>query len=218
MSSYKNFASHFKNKSYTLSVVTAFVFLFISFILNFYAGLYAAKNASNHVTDIILSNIPVFDVSAIFAYGPFLMWFFVAYLGFKEPQKVPFVVKSIALFVIIRSGFIMLTHLGPFPTQIPIDNYGAAVLEKFTLGADLFFSAHTGLPFLMALVFWDNRKLRNFFIILAIMFGAVVLMGHLHYSIDVASAFFITYSIYRLSQIFFPKDYKIFYSGIYSQK
>jgi hypothetical protein len=42
------------------------------------------------------------------------------------------------------------------------------------------------------------------------MFGIVVLLGHLHYSIDVLSAFFITYSIYHICELFFKTDKKIF--------
>jgi hypothetical protein len=67
-----------------------------------------------------------------------------------------------------------------------------------------------GLPFLIALVFWDNKVLRTSFISLAIILGAVSLMGHLHYSIDVLAAFFITYSIYHLAERFFKKDKEMY--------
>jgi hypothetical protein len=39
-----------------------------------------------------------------------------------------------------------------------------------------------------------------------LVFGVVVLLGHLHYSIDVLSAFFISYGIYRIAEIIFHKD------------
>ena len=35
-------------------------------------------------------------------------------------------------------------------------------------------------------------------------------MAHFHYSIDVLSAFFITYTIYHLARFFFEKDYLLF--------
>ncbi len=43
---------------------------------------------------------------------------------------------------------------------------------------------------------------------------AVVRRGHLHYSIDVAAAFFITYSIYHIAIRWFKKDKEIFETGL----
>ena len=84
------------------------------------------------------------------------------------------------------------------------------ISKKLTSGGDLFFSSHTGLPFLAALLFWEHKIYRYIFLALSLIFGAVVLLGHLHYSIDVFSAFFITYGIYHISRTFFKKDLKLF--------
>lgn len=182
-----------------------------SFVINFYAAIYSATRASNSVTDIVLSNIPVYDVDGTFIYGPMIFWTFIITFCITEPKRAPFVLKSIALFILIRSIFISLTHIGPDPTQIEISS---SIIRKFSSGADLFFSAHTGLPFLMALVFWNHKVVRILSVLTAIFFGIVVLAGHLHYSIDVVSAFFITYSIFRLAEIFFPKDRVLLSDGI----
>jgi hypothetical protein len=122
-----------------------------------------------------------------------------------EPKRLPFTLKSLALFTLIRSAFIILTHLAPFPARVmlPTEN----LIDMFTFGGDLFFSAHTGGPFLMALIFWDHKYIRYICLAASVMFGVVVLLGHLHYSIDVFAAFFITYSIYCLSKYFFKKDF-----------
>lgn len=204
---------YFSDKSFVLSTCAGFLMLFASFIINFYAGTYATEKASSPVLDIILSNIPVFDVSIFFIYGPAVLWTFVAILCLREPKRIPFVLKSIALFVLIRSFFITLTHIGPFPDQTFI-NLSNDLIGKFTFGGDLFFSAHTGLPFLMALAFWKDFGLRIFFITSAIFFGIIVLLGHLHYSIDVMSAFFITYSIYHIALWVFKKDSEMFDNGL----
>jgi hypothetical protein len=87
-------------------------------------------------------------------------------------------------------------------------------LNKLLFGADSFFSGHTGMPFLGALVFWDDKLVRWVYILASIFFAIVVLLGHLHYSIDVFSAFFITYSIYRIADISFNKDKEVFERGI----
>ncbi|MBI2099852.1 MAG: hypothetical protein HYT48_00750 [Candidatus Vogelbacteria bacterium] len=204
---------YFSNKQFLISFGGSVLLLLASLVVNFYAGIYATEKASNYVTDIILDNIPVFNVDLVFIYGPLVLWSFVLIIFFNRPQTVPFTVKSIALFVLVRSMFITLTHIGPFPDAATID-YTSDFVKKFTFGGDLFFSAHTGLPFLMALVFNQNRKWRAFFALAAVFFGAIVLMGHLHYSIDVLSAFFITYTIFHIAKYIFKKDHELFNNGL----
>jgi membrane-associated phospholipid phosphatase len=185
------------------------IFFGLSLVANYYAGIYATIKASNPVTDIILDNIRVYDVDTIFIYGPIALWIFVAILCFVKPKRIPFILKSIALFVFTRSVFISLTHIAPSLTVTDI-NYTSKIIRDFTFGGDLFFSAHTGLPFLMALIFAKNRTLLILFTLTAIFFGVIVLMGHVHYSIDVLSAFFITYTIFHLAKYFFKKDWEAF--------
>src|SRR6266576_2261382 len=108
--------THFRDSAFLWSFFFSICILVVALIINFYAGLYATKSASNAVTDIVLSNIRVYDVDGIFIYGPWVFWVFVAGVLAFKPQKVPFAVKSIALFVIIRAVFISLTHIAPFPT------------------------------------------------------------------------------------------------------
>ena len=124
-----------------------------------------------------------------------------------EPRKIPFVAKSVSLFIVIRSIFITLTHLGPFPERIITDP--AKLLSYFNSGGDYFFSGHTGLPFLIALIFWENRKIRYISLLTSALFAISVLLGHLHYSIDVFSAFFISYGIFHISINLFSKDYQL---------
>lgn len=198
------------SKRFTISMLDSFIFLSLSLIANFYAGTFATFRAGNSVQDIVLSNIPVFDVQSIFIYGPVVMWFVLLIYCINKPHKIPFILKSIALFILIRSTFISLTHIGPFPDRLLSNGESPDWLRLFTFGGDLFFSAHTGLPFLLALIFWKEKALRIIFIATSIFFGIIVLMGHLHYSIDVLSAFFITYTIYNLSKWLFKNDFAFF--------
>ena len=199
------------NREYIVSVGLSFLFLAGSAFINFFASIYATDRISNPVADIVLSNIPVYDVDGIFIYGPLVLIAVIVWLCLSQPKYLPFICKSLALFIVIRSGFVSLTHIAPFPTRIGISP--SNIVSFFTSGNDLFFSGHTGIPFLMALIFWRDPFWRYFFIILSVFFGIIVLMGHLHYSIDVASAFFITYSVFHIAARIFSRDLRVFYEG-----
>lgn len=206
----RKYRSCYENKGFIFSIILGFVFLFVSLIINFYAGTYAAEKASSPVTDIILSNTRVYDLDGTFIYGFVGFWAFVTLLSVVYfPQKIPFILKSVALFVVVRSVFITLTHIGPFATHAVLNISPQSIVYDFTFGGDLFFSAHTGIPFLIALIFWREKYLRILFIASSIFFGMVVLLAHLHYSIDVLSAFFITYTIHHMAKTFFKKDFSL---------
>ncbi len=205
----KNLA-YLKSKKYAIAIIDGFILLGLALVANFYAGTFATFRAGNSVQDIVLSNIPVFDVQDIFVYGPVIMWVVLLVYCFNKPHQIPFILKSIALFIIIRSTFVSLTHIGPYPDRLIMGADSPDWIKLFTFGGDLFFSAHTGLPFLLALIFWKEKALRILFIATSIFFGIIVLMGHLHYSIDVLSAFFITYTIYHISVWLFKNDFAMF--------
>jgi hypothetical protein len=211
----------FTDKKFIRLFVEAFTLLFLSLIANYYAAHFAFRNASNHVEDIILSNIPVYDVDTVFIWGPIVFWIIVSYFLIIDPKKIPFTIKATALFVFIRSLFISLTHLGPFPDRTQLNDFSGQALADFlridpetssvfSSGGDLFFSGHTGIPFLLGLVFWQFPKLRWFCVMSAVFFGIIVLLGHLHYSIDVAAAFFITYTISHMARFLFRSDKEYF--------
>lgn len=199
----------FSDPSFVRRVIFGLALLIGSLVVNFYAGTYASHQASNPVTDIILSNTQAYDLDGTFIYGIFALVAFITVLCLEKPQRAPFVLKSVTLFVLIRSLFITLTHIAPYPNRVIIDP--ASFMNEFSFGGDLFFSGHTGLPFLMAFVFWDDIRLRVFFSLASVFFGIVVLLAHLHYSIDVLAAFFITYTIYKLAVLGFPRDFRIFH-------
>ena len=200
--------SYWSRQAFRRSVFLGFMFLATALVINSFADTYTTHHASNHVTDIILDNTRVYNVDFIFVEGITIFWAFIFLLQIREPKTLPFALKSVALFILIRSIFVSLTHLA-IPPQHSFTDPGY-LFKKFTSQDDLFFSSHTGAPFLFALIYWENKWLRAMFLLASVFFGTAVLLGHLHYSIDVFAAFFITYGIFDIARYFFRKDLALF--------
>jgi|ERR1035437_1642435 membrane-associated phospholipid phosphatase len=210
MQAYK---AYFTDRNYLASFFSGFVLLGVSLVTQFFINGYVTRSISEPVTDIVLSNTRVYDVGGIFVYGAVLLVFVGLFAGIKKPNRLPFAFKSVAVFVLIRSIFISLTHISPFPTHALISSvfFNKEAFNGIFTGNDLFFSGHTGLPFLLSLMVWNiDKKLRYVFLGFSFLFAVIVLLGHLHYSIDVLSAFFITYSIFNICKYFFKKDWQLF--------
>lgn len=207
----KDRTSYLTDLAFLLQAGLSLVLFAASIATTWVAGIYATENASNPVADIILSNTPVFNLSGVFILGTIVFVAFVIGILTIDPKRVPFTLLSLALFFFVRSAFVTFTHLGPFPERDLVDG---AIASRFIVGSDFFFSGHTGGPFLLALLFWRERVLRTIFLGTSILFGIVVLLAHLHYTIDVAAAFFITYSIFRMAEFLFPSAHYLFYKGL----
>ncbi len=194
------------------SVAEGVLLLVGTFFILTIAGAYTVSVAGNGVNDLILDYLKPRDVNFIFIDLAVVFTCFIIALFVYEPKWLPFVMRALALFYLIRSAFMVLTHLGPIPEQtlINTDNF---LLEHLTFKHDYFFSGHTGLPFLFTLMFWHRKWLRFFFLASSLAGGAAVLFGHLHYSIDVFAAFFITYGIFHIAQKFFSHEYELFLQG-----
>jgi hypothetical protein len=206
------FKKYFTDRQFIFLFTGGVLLIVASVVIQFFVSGYVARSSSSPVTDIILSNTRVYDIGGIFVWGTVALFIFVLLIALRHINYSPFIMKSIALFTMIRSVFVSLTHISPFPIHAAIEStfFQKEVFYGIFTGNDLFFSGHTGVPFLLALIFWENKKLRIVFLGFSVLFATVVLLGHLHYSIDVLSAYFITYSIFHICQIIFKRDLKLF--------
>src|SRR5438552_1616023 len=109
---------YFSDNSFLMSFFSGLLLLGVSFVVQFLSTDYVTSIQSTPVTDIILSNTRVYNVDGIFVYGTVILFFIGIFLAIIHIHKVPFTMKSIALFILIRSVFVILTHIGPFPTQV----------------------------------------------------------------------------------------------------
>ena len=85
----KSWRNMIRDRRFIKSTIISFLFLFSSIIINFIAGTYATEKASLPVTDIILSNIRVYNVGSIFIFGPIILFIFIVILLIYNPKKIP---------------------------------------------------------------------------------------------------------------------------------
>ncbi len=198
--------AHWQERDFFISGTIGFLLLAFSFYLNNIANNYIKTLPDTTVSDLILSNTRVYNVNFVLTYGVLLFAIISFVMVLNDPASIPFLFKSMALFITVRAIFMISTHLGQFQPQIPLTSGSIFDLLGGGNGGGLFFSGHTGLPFLFALIFWPSIRKRIFFLAGSAVFGTSMLLGHLHYTIDVLAAFFITYAIYKMSSSFFKKD------------
>jgi hypothetical protein len=198
-------------KARVRSLCVAFVLLALALIFQSYASAYSIRNSEHFVGDIFLDNFPAVDLNAIIVEGALIA--IAASIGILlvNPRYLTFALKASALLIAVRAFFVAATHLGIYPNQIVPDPSGWADSLYLSLGLEggYFFSAHTALPFLMGLIFWDKRPLRFIYFGASLLFGFSVLLAKVHYSIDVFAAPFITYSLFKAAQYMFLEDYRL---------
>lgn len=208
--SYRDFLK--KDKLYSL--LTAFLMLGVAFafehVASVYAYSYLARPTSVYVGDILLDNLPVVNLNLIIIEGALVCIVLGTLFVFSKPRYILFTLKTVALFIATRAFFTSLTHIGIYPGAI---NPGAGFLDSIYIYLDFqtgfFFSGHTGLPFLMALIFWREPLPRTILLSLSFIFAVAVLLAHVHYSIDVFAAPFMVYGIFTIAKKFFPRDYAL---------
>ncbi|MDD5133197.1 MAG: phosphatase PAP2-related protein [Candidatus Nanoarchaeia archaeon] len=184
-------------------ILISLVFLLISTVLDYAAGIYVSEIPGVVAPDLILDNIPTVDLDFIFTYGMIFMilvlFIYPLLFRVKDLHKV---ISQFSLLIMVRSAFTCFTHL-----KVPSDalTFNTPYIISFlTFQNDLFFSGHTAIAFLGFLLF-KGEKIRYFFLITSIIMGITVLLMHVHYSIDVFSAFFITYGTFKIGKWIFNK-------------
>jgi len=200
----------FWTREHVRSLVNALILLALATVFQFYASAYVERTPGNPAVDLFLGILPVVNLNFLIVEGALAAIALSVILVLAKPQYLLFTLKAGAIFIATRAMFIAVTHIGIYPGQINPDvGFFDRIYTGLGLEAGFFFSGHTGLPLLMALILWNKKFWRYAYIILSIVFGIAVLFAHIHYTMDVLAAPYMTYGIFKMSQYFFPEDYKM---------
>ncbi|MBU6262933.1 MAG: hypothetical protein KGO00_08050 [Bacteroidetes bacterium] len=183
----------FRNKTI---IALLLVTIILTLLPTFFA--FIEKREGMVLQDYLLDAIPAMDVSIPTFIIIWTVVILVLYRIYQNPRLFLVVAYGFILMCLARILTISLLPLNP-PTGIitlqdPIANiaYGG---NGIFITKDLFYSGHTGNMFLFFLCLeakWDKIiTLTASFLI-----GLLVLIQHIHYSIDVFAAFIFTYFIY----------------------
>jgi len=183
----------FRNKTIIALILVAII---LTLLPAFFA--FIEKREGMVLQDYVLDAIPAIDVSIptfVIIWSTVLLVFFRIY---QNPRLFLVIAYGFILMCLARVLTISMLPLNPPAGLIvlkdPIANiaYGG---NGIFITKDLFYSGHTGNMFLFFLCL--ERKWDKIFALTAsFLVGILVMIQHIHYSIDVIAAFIFTYFIY----------------------
>jgi len=187
---------------YRYLILLSLIIIVIATFLDYLSGVYVSTTKVAHVPDLILDHIGPIDASFSYIYGYLVLCITLfSYPLLFHIRTLHVVVSQFSFLVVLRAMFLVFTHLGTPPDAIPVGF--PWIFKGLSFQNDMFFSGHTAIPFLGFLLF--QGKIRYFFLCGSVFMGIVVLVTHAHYSIDVFSAFFITYCSYKIGNAVLAK-------------
>ena len=187
---------------YKYLIFLSVMILVIATFLDYLSGVYVTSTNTVHVPDLILDHIGPIDVGFLFVWG-YVVFFLALFLYpiLFHVRTLHIVICQFSLLIMLRSVFVILTHL-----QTPPGAIGGSfpwIFQELNFQNDMFFSGHTAIPYLGFLMY--KKKIRYFFLFGSFLMGTVVLLSHMHYSIDVFGAFFMTYGCYKIGNLLIRK-------------
>jgi hypothetical protein len=201
-----NWQVAWNNKSFRYKLFAAVFLITIILICFPFFFQYIEKRNGYLFNDLVLKMIPPYDV-----YYPIfiLIWscaFFILISAVKFPHTFLTFLIGYILLSLTRITSIYLFPLETPPGIIslidPLSNhfYGVPFITK-----DLFFSGHVSTLVLMFLC-QENKLFKYYTLVSCLYVSVLVLVQHIHYSIDVLFAFPFAYLCYRIAKYITKMD------------
>ena len=188
--------------------ITAWTLFACAVIMFIFCGSYHDELGLRPGVDPLLASLPHIDVNWLLSDVWLGMHAAMAVYWFGwERRRIPYFIAVIALWIMVRNVFIAVMPVGQPEGLMRIYEDGAFSWIQGTLNFDseLFFSGHTGFPFLYFLLADRLPRARWALFFTSLVMGVGVLLTRNHYVIDVLGAFFVTYSAWKLGSVLFSR-------------
>lgn len=173
------------------------IFAIIAYLPYFFKGIEKREGVVLH--DWLLAQIPPHNVSVAIFIIIWGMGILILYRAVYKPSIYIIYVWALIFMCIIRMISISIVALNPPIGLIPLSDpltgvfYGQAIITK-----DLFFSGHiTTVTLIFLCLEKKTDRILAFFSIIAV--AILLLVQHIHYTIDILAAPVITYTVYRFT-------------------
>ena len=202
LSKSNGWAEAWQDKVFRTKLITGLCmfFMLVFFLPSFFAMIEKREGAV--LDDWLLHNIPAQDLSVpifIFIWSTSLL---VIIRGIQQPVFFLTIILSLVLLLLVRMATIYFVVLDPPEGLIKLRD----PLTSLTYGGrgifitkDLFFSGHTSNLFMFYLCLQKKRD-KLFALLTTIAVAILVLVQHVHYSMDVVAAFIITYFVVKITK------------------
>ncbi len=190
-------------KRYQMIIGTVIISIMIFSLQFFFA--YIQKRKGAVLNDWLLAYIPAYNVSVlIFA----LIWgmaLLILIRAINNPSIYITYCWTLIFVYTVRFVTLSVVALDPPPGMVPlVDPLSSAFYGNVTITKDLFFSGHTA-TMVQIFLCLEKRRDKIIALIAAFAVACLLLVQHVHYTIDVLAAPVVVYLCYRLTRYLFFK-------------
>lgn len=196
---WKEVLSDAKIRSQIIITLVLYIFLF-KYCRVFMTVLESRKGTQ--IIDPLLSYIPPHDVSLItFTFTYLTLSLFIISTIIK-PRVFIVAMQAYCLLIIMRTIAIYLVPLEPPIGLILLKDPVSFIFMSTPSGGyivkDLFFSGHVSTAMLFAII-CPYPKIKKLLFVFTLIIGTLILVQHVHYTIDVVAAPFFSFLAYKIS-------------------
>ena len=195
------------NSRFKKQIISGSILLIIVLII-FSSFLSKIEQRDGHaINDWLLNRIPSIDLSIpVFA----IIWSSTLLLIWQASKNPAIFLTYLWAFIFLMISRMITIYLVPLdPPQNLVPLLDPLINKTFYDGVfitkDLFYSGHTASVLLMSFCL-KGKTDKKLSLIAAICIGLMVLLQHIHYTIDVIAVPFFTYGVYYLSKKFVEKS------------